>query len=179
MRPRTTGEETSEAFDAWVQGAHNILQTAKDLEVQRVVFASSEAIDGMSKKRERILVKEDDPVGIYPVNLHRTGRIVGEFLVKFYAQNHGVKFIFLIFSSIFGPGQRSGMGAAIKEGILGRECRLRPNRIPDDPIFVKDAVQALHLACFSNRPLRFGLQHWLWQGLFRGRSRTRYAEAPG
>ncbi len=93
MRPRTTGEETSETFDTCVQGVRNILQTAKDLEVQRVVFASSGAIYGMSKKRERSLVKEDDPVGIYPVNLHRTGRIVGEFLGKFYAHNHGVKFI--------------------------------------------------------------------------------------
>ncbi len=58
------------------------------------------------------------------------------------------------------------MGAAIKEGGLGRECRLRPARIPDDPIFVKDAVQALHLACFSNRPLSWAYNIGCGKGYF-------------
>ncbi len=146
-------EETPELFNSCLQGMRNVLQTAKDLEVQRVVFASSGLIYGRNKKRERSLVKEDDPVGIYPIYLHRMSKIMGECLGNFYAQNYGVKFISLRFASVYGPGQPGGLGAAIKEGILGRECRPQLTRIPDDPIFVKDAVQALHLACFSNRPL--------------------------
>lgn len=146
-------EETPEVFTSCLQGMQNVLATAKDLEVHRVVFASSGLIYGRNKKRERSLVKEDDPVGLYPSYLHRTAKIMGECLGNFYAQNYGVRFVALRFASVYGPGQPGGLGEAIREGILGRECRPKLTRIPDDPIFVKDAVQAVHLACFSDKAL--------------------------
>lgn len=146
-------EETPSVFNSCLQGMHNILQTAKDLGVRRVVFTSSGSIYGRNKKRERSLVKEDDPVGIYPVYLERTSKIMGESLGNFYAQNYGVKFVSLRLAPVYGPGQPDGLGMAVKEGILGRECHPYLTCTPDDPIFVKDAVQALQIACFTERSL--------------------------
>lgn len=146
-------EESPEVFTSCLQGMRNVLDVAKDLGVQRVVFASSGLIYGRNKKRERSLVKEDDPVGLYPSYLHRVSKVMGECLGNFYAQSYGVRFVALRFSSVYGPGQSGGLGEAIREGILGRECRPCLSRIPDDPIFVKDAVQAVQLACFSDKPL--------------------------
>ena len=76
---------------------------------------------------------------------------MGEWLGNFYAQHYGVNFVALRFASVYGPGQPGGIGASIKEGLMGRECRPYLSRDPDDPVFVKDAVQALRLACFSER----------------------------
>lgn len=145
------GDESPEVLNDCHQAMRSILETAKGCGVQRVVFASSASIYGQNKKRGRSLAREDDPVGIEPVFLHRTSKIMGEWLGNFYAQHYGVNFVALRLASVYGPGQAGGIGAAIKEGLMGRECRPYLSRDPDDPVFVKDAVQALRLACFSDR----------------------------
>jgi nucleoside-diphosphate-sugar epimerase len=128
----------------------NILETAKELEIQRVVFASSETIYGQINNDGSHL-REDQPVAIYPTLLSRSSKILAEWLGDFYTQHHGVSFVALRLSSVYGPGQASGIGAAIKEGILGRECRPYLNYVPDDLIYVRDAMEAFGLACFFEK----------------------------
>ncbi|NIO11068.1 MAG: NAD-dependent epimerase/dehydratase family protein [Deltaproteobacteria bacterium] len=145
------GEEEPDVLHRSHQAMTSVLEAAKNIGVERVVFASSASIYGLNKKRGRSLAREDDPVGMEPVFLHRTSKIMGEWLGAFYAQQYGLNFVALRFSSVYGPGQSGGLGTAIKEGIMGRECEPSLSRDPDDPIFVKDAVQALRLACFSDQ----------------------------
>ena len=135
-------------LDFSLRTMRNILETATELEVERVVFASSETIYGHLDKEEGSLLREDEPVAIFPTFLSRSSTILGEWLGDFYAQHRHVSFVALRLSSVYGPGQAEGLGAAIREGILGRECRPYLNRILDDLMYVKDAMQAFHLACF-------------------------------
>ncbi len=144
------GEEIPDVLHRSHQAMTSVLESAKSLGVQRVVFASSASIYGLNKKCGRSLAREDDPVGIEPVFLHRTSKIMGEWLGNFYAQHYGLSFVALRLASVYGPAQAEGFGTAIKEGLMGRECRPYLSRDPDDPVFVKDAVQALRLACFSD-----------------------------
>jgi UDP-glucose 4-epimerase len=140
-------DENPGVLDFSLQSMRNILEVAKELEVQRVVFTSSGTIYGQIKK-EGSHLREDDPVSVYPTFLSRSSKILGEWLGDFYTLHHGVSFVALRLSSVYGPGQASGIGAAIKEGILGRECRPYLDRVPDDLVYVKDAMQAFGLACF-------------------------------
>ena len=87
-------------------------------------------------------------MALYPTLLSRSSKILGEWLGDFYALHRSVSFVALRLSSVYGPGQADGIGTAIKEGILGRECRPYFNQVPDDLIYVKDAMQAFGLACF-------------------------------
>ncbi len=140
-------DENPEVLYFALLAMRNILETAKELEIQRVVFASSGTIYGQLKK-EGSHLREDEQVAIYPTFLSRSSKILGEWLGDFYTQHHGVSFVALRLSSVYGPGQASGIGAAIKEGILGRECRPYLNYDPDDLIYVRDAIEAFGLACF-------------------------------
>ncbi|MEE9568473.1 MAG: NAD(P)-dependent oxidoreductase [Candidatus Binatia bacterium] len=140
--------ENPEVLDFSLRTMRNILETARELDVQRVVFASSGTIYGRLGKDPGSLLGEDEPMALYPTFLSRSSKILGEWLGDFYALHRSVSFVALRLSSVYGPGQADGIGAAIKEGILGRECRPYLNQIPDDLIYVKDAMQAFGLACF-------------------------------
>jgi len=133
---------------------HNILETAKAMPVERVVFASSGAIYGQLRKKNGQPIREDDPVAIFPTFLYRSSKILGEWLGDFYIEHHGVSFTALRFSSVYGPGQAKGIGAEIKQGILGHECRPYLTRVPDDSVFIKDVVRSIFIACFKELPIR-------------------------
>ena len=77
------GDESPEVLHRSHQAMTSVLETAKSIGAQRVVFASSASIYGLNKKRGRSLAREDDPVGIEPVFLHRTSKIMGEWLGNF------------------------------------------------------------------------------------------------
>jgi nucleoside-diphosphate-sugar epimerase len=146
-------DEDPEVLDFSLQAMRSVLETAKEEDVQRVVFASSGALYGQLRREGHDLVREGDPVAVHPAYLYRSAKILGEWLGDFYSQRHGVSFVALRFSSVYGPGQTKGIGAAIRDGLLGRACRPYLTRLPDDMVFVKDVVQAVRLACFCDRPM--------------------------
>ena len=146
-------EENPEVLNFCLQAMRNLLESAKEGGVKRVVFSSSGAVYGPIKTEEHRPIKEDDPVGIYPTFLYRSAKILGESLGDFYAEHHGLSFVSLRYSSVYGPGETRGIGLAIKDGILGKPCRLYLTRVPDDLIFVKDVARAIRIASFHEQPV--------------------------
>lgn len=146
-------DEDPKVLDFCLQAMRNILETAKEMNLQQVVFSSSGALYGRLRKKDHSLVREDDPVAIYPTYFYRSAKILGEWLGDFYSQHHGVSFVALRFSSVYGPGLGRGIPLELKKGILGQECRPFLTRLPDDPVFVKDVAEAVRLACFCEKPL--------------------------
>lgn len=146
-------DEEPEVLDFCLRAMRNILEAAREMRLQRVVFASSGALYGQLRKKDHSLVREDDPVAIYPAYFYRSAKILGEWLGDFYSRRHGVSFVALRFSSVYGPGLARGIPLAIKEGILGRPCRPYLTRLPDDLIYVQDVAEAVRLVCFSDRNL--------------------------
>ena len=146
------GEERPEMMHLSYRAMTNVLEVARDRKIRRVIFTSSGAVYGPVRRKDQRLIQEDDPVPVYPTFIYRCTKIMGEWMGDFYAEHYGVSFIALRVASVFGPGQKKGIGAAIKDGILGRECRLYLTRVPDDLIFVKDVAQAIRLACFCELP---------------------------
>jgi nucleoside-diphosphate-sugar epimerase len=146
-------DETPEVLNFCYHALTNVLESAKELKVKRVVYASSGALYGQLRKTDHSPIKEDDPVAIYPTYFYRSAKIVSEWLGAFYKDQHGVPFVALRFSSVYGPGLSRGIPLALKKGILGRECHPYLTRLPDDLIYVDDVVDAVQLALFAERDL--------------------------
>ena len=131
----------------------NILEAAKDLEIKRVVYSSSASIYGQLKKPEGSLVKEDDAVTIYPTYFYRASKTVSEWMGDFYKEKHGVDFVALRYSSVYGPGLYRSIPLELKKGVLGQTCKPFLTRPLDDLIYVDDVADAVSRALFANKPL--------------------------
>ncbi len=145
-------DEDPNVLNFCLQAMRNILETAKEKTLQRVVFSSSGALYGQLRKKDHSLVKEDDPVAIYPTYFYRSAKILGEWLGDFYSEHHGVSFVALRYSSVYGPGLGRGIPLELKKGVLGQKCWPYLTRLPDDPVYVKDVADAVSLALFHERP---------------------------
>ena len=131
----------------------NILEAAKDLKIKGVVYSSSASIYGQLKKPDGSLVKEEDAVSIYPTYFYRAAKTVSEWIGDFYKEKHGVDFVALRYSSVYGPGLYRGIPLELKQGILGQACRPFLTRVVDDLIYIDDVVDAVSRASFTDKPL--------------------------
>jgi nucleoside-diphosphate-sugar epimerase len=131
----------------------NILEAAKALKMQRVVYSSSASIYGQLRKPDHSLVKEEDAVTIYPTYFYRAAKTVSEWMGDFYKEKHGVSFVALRYSSVYGPGLYRSIPLELKKGILGQPCRPFLTRPLDDLIYVDDVVDAIRRALVSDKPL--------------------------
>jgi len=129
----------------------NILESAMKLKIKRVVYSSSASIYGQLKKPDGSLVKEEDAVTIYPTYFYRAAKTVSEWMGDFYKEKHGVDFVALRYSSVYGPGLYRSIPLELKKGILGQPCRPFLTRPLDDLIYIDDVVDAVSHALFADK----------------------------
>jgi nucleoside-diphosphate-sugar epimerase len=146
-------DETPTVLDYCYRAMTNILEAAKDLNIQRVVYSSSASIYGQLQKPNGGLVKEEDPVTIYPTFFYRAAKTVSEWMGNFYKEKYRVDFVALRYSSVYGPGLYRSIPLELKNGILGQPCRPFLTRPLDDLIYVDDVADAVRRALFADAPL--------------------------
>ncbi|HEX2229540.1 MAG TPA: NAD(P)-dependent oxidoreductase [Candidatus Binatia bacterium] len=146
-------DETPAVLDYCYHAMTNILEAAKNLGIKRVVYSSSASIYGQLQKADGGLIKEDDAVTIYPTYFYRAAKTVSEWMGNFYQEKHGVDFVALRYSSVYGPGLYRSIPLELKKGILGQRCRPFLTRPLDDLIYVDDVADAVRRALFSDQPL--------------------------
>ena len=146
-------DETPTVLNYCYHAMTNILEAAKDLEIQRVVYSSSASIYGQLQKPDGSLVKEDDAVTIYPTYFYRAAKTVSEWMGNFYKEKHGVDFLALRYSSVYGPGLYRSIPLELKKGVLGQACRPFLTRPLDDLIYIDDVADAVRRALLSEKPL--------------------------
>jgi nucleoside-diphosphate-sugar epimerase len=145
--------EDPSVLDYCYQAMTNILEAAKHLKIKRVVYSSSASIYGQLKKPDGSLVKEEDAVTIYPTYFYRAAKTVSEWMGDFYKERHGLDFVALRYSSVYGPGLYRSIPLELKKGILGQPCRPFLTRPLDDLIYIDDVVDAVSRALFADKPL--------------------------
>ena len=123
----------------------NILEAAKEFGIKRVVYSSSASIYGQLKKPDGSLIKEDDAVAIYPTYFYRAAKTVSEWMGNFYKEKHGIDFVALRYSSVYGPGLYRSIPLELKRGVLGQLCRPFLTRPLDDLIYIDDVTDAAKL----------------------------------
>jgi nucleoside-diphosphate-sugar epimerase len=146
-------DESPSVLDYCYHAMTNILEAAKNLKLKRVVYSSSASIYGQLKKPDGSLVREDDAVAIYPTYFYRAAKTVSEWMGDFYKEKHGVDFVALRYSSVYGPGLYRSIPLELKKGILGQPCRPFLTRPLDDLIYIDDVVDAVSRALFADKPL--------------------------
>jgi UDP-glucose 4-epimerase len=146
-------DESPSVLDYCYHAMTNILEAAKDFGIKRIVYSSSASIYGQLKKDDGSLVKEEDAVTIYPTYFYRAAKTVSEWMGDFYKEKHGVDFVALRYSSVYGPGLYRSIPLELKKGILGQPCRPFLTRPVDDLIYIDDVVDAVGRALFADRPL--------------------------
>jgi nucleoside-diphosphate-sugar epimerase len=146
-------DETPTVLNYCYHAMTNILEAAKELKMKRVVYSSSASIYGPLQKPDGSLVKEDDAVTIYPTYFYRAAKTVSEWMGNFYKEKHGVDFLALRYSSVYGPGLYRSIPLELKRGVLGQLSRPFLTRPLDDLIYVDDVVDAVRRALFADKPL--------------------------
>ncbi len=146
-------DESPSVLDYCYHAMTNILEAAKELGIKRIVYSSSASIYGQLKKDDGSLVKEEEAVTIYPTYFYRAAKTVSEWMGDFYKEKHGVDFVALRYSSVYGPGLYRSIPLELKKGILGQPCRPFLTRPVDDLIYIDDVVDAVSRALFADRPL--------------------------
>lgn len=146
-------DETPTVLNYCYHAMTNILEAAKELKIQRIVYSSSASIYGQLRKPDGSLIKEDDAVTIYPTYFYRAAKTVSEWMGNFYKEKHGVDFVALRYSSVYGPGLYRSIPQELKKGILGQPCRPFLTRPLDDLIYVDDVADGVRRALFTEGPL--------------------------
>ena len=146
-------DETPSVLNYCYHGMTNILEAAKEFGIKRVVYSSSASIYGQLRKPNNSLVKEDDAVSIYPTYFYRASKTVSEWMGDFYKEKHGIDFVALRYSSVYGPGLYRSIPLELKKGVLGQSCRPFLTRPLDDLIYVDDVADAVRRALFADKSL--------------------------
>jgi nucleoside-diphosphate-sugar epimerase len=131
-------------FEAYVRNnilaTQHLLEAARDVDVQRFVYASSSSIYGQAA---RLPTSED--VTPRPYSPYGVTKLGGEHLCELYQANHGVPTVQLRYFTVYGPKQRPDMAFHIFCKAL---LRNEPIRILGDGeqtrefTFVRDIVDA-------------------------------------
>lgn len=132
-----------------VGGTLNILNTALDAKVERVVYASSSSIYGNSE----VLPKREDMIP-KPLSPYAVSKLAGEKYCQVFYQVYGLKTVILRYFNVFGPRQdpNSQYSAVIPKFIVAMKRGERPVIYGDgkqsrDFTYVANVVEVNFLAC--------------------------------
>jgi UDP-glucose 4-epimerase len=139
-------------YQSNVNAVLNVLQTAKNSEVKKVLLASSSAVYGnntSSPNREDIIPEPISPYGIT--------KLIAEYYFKIYNDFHNLPTISLRYFNVYGPRQNpnSPFASVIPKFIKNISIGQSPVIFGDgeqkrDFVFVKDVAQANVLAASSD-----------------------------
>jgi len=132
-----------------VYGTNRVLETARKLGIDKVVFCSSAAVYG---KPPRLPVVETLP--LRPLNLYGVTKLAGEMLMDVYHDNHGMETVSLRFGNVYGVGLYTNYDTVIPKfarmGLQGQDLTIYGDGTGSrDFVHVEDIVQALILSIES------------------------------
>ncbi|MFH0914369.1 MAG: NAD(P)-dependent oxidoreductase [Chloroflexota bacterium] len=156
-------------FQVNALGTVNILEAARIMGVERVVYTSSKGayspFAGEYGYPAYKPVDEDYPK--YPTHsVYGAGKVASELMAHRYHQKYGLDIIILRFVGIYAPGKKARHGLiAIHSKMIENAMLGRPTRIPrggdekDDVMYVKDVANSIVLACLvkDHKSLAFNI----------------------
>jgi UDP-glucose 4-epimerase len=121
--------------DVNLVGTLRVLEAARKLRAQRVVFASSAAVYGMI---ERFPVRED--ANMAPISPYGASKAASELYCRAFEQNHGIEAVSLRYFSVYGLRQRSAQYSGVISIFARRMLRGQPLTIFGDGSQSRDFV---------------------------------------
>lgn len=138
-----------------VMGMVNVLEAARALDVQRVVYTSAKGVYGpMEGEYGHPVYKpvhEDIPK--YPKRIYDSAKLMGEQTGVYYAENLGIDVVVLRFATTYGPGKTARHGnmgvtsQVVEAPFFGRPFIIEQGGDQkDDFIYNKDSAFGIYLA---------------------------------
>ncbi|MFQ5831991.1 MAG: NAD-dependent epimerase/dehydratase family protein [Candidatus Thorarchaeota archaeon] len=130
-----------------VTGTVNVLEVARQRDIERVVFSSSAAVYGNPPEMP---VSEETPV--FPVSPYAASKISAEQYVRAYGLTYGIETIVLRYFNIYGPRQAFSEYSGVISIFINQALRDSPITIDGDGsqtrsfLYVDDAITATLLA---------------------------------
>ncbi|MGB8951308.1 MAG: NAD-dependent epimerase/dehydratase family protein [Candidatus Aminicenantales bacterium] len=87
-----------------IQATQKILETAKEIPLKKIIYASSSSVYGLTPD---LPMTETSP--LYPLSPYGVTKLAAEQLCFLYFKNYGVPTVSLRFFTVYGPGQRPDM----------------------------------------------------------------------
>ncbi len=139
--------------DVNVNGVLNILNAARRMDVEKIIFASSSSVYGDTPT----LPKREDMKRL-PISPYGVAKLAGEAYMQVYHQVYGLKTTSLRYFNVFGPRQRDSPYSGVIAIWLGRIIRdddlivFGDGKNSRDYTYIKDVVQANILAAEHDAP---------------------------
>jgi UDP-glucose 4-epimerase len=137
--------------DVNVVGTLNVLEAARALKVERVVFASSAAVYGTPRT---FPIAEN--ASISPISPYGASKAASELYLGSFEENHGIEAVSLRIFNVYGPRQTPGQYAGVISIFAKRALKEQPLEIFGDGsqtrdfIYVSDVVDATLAALEKN-----------------------------
>ncbi|MEM3948807.1 MAG: NAD(P)-dependent oxidoreductase [Zestosphaera sp.] len=152
MLTKDSEDNPPKAFKVNVEGTLNLLEISRVMDVEKLVYASSEAVYGVTGEAP---VHEDHPKR--PNSVYGITKLTSEFMGLKYSELYGLDFIALRFPMIYGPGIYGG-GTRLINYIIESAVKGEAATIPFtesmrvEPLHVADAANSVYLALKARRP---------------------------
>jgi len=138
---------SEDTYETNIRGTFNVLKTAYEAGVKKVVLSSSAAVYGETNAHP---VSEKEP--LFPISPYAVSKVAGEQLARCFSEQYGLDTISLRYFNVYGPNQENG--------VIPRFCMsLLTNQRPllyeggvstRDFVYVDDVVKANLLAAVSH-----------------------------
>jgi len=130
----------AEIFKVNVNGTFNLLEKCAEHGVKKVVFPSSIALYGEPPGRP--WKETDDP---QPNTVYGLSKLLAEETIRYWGDNHDIKYFLLRFPNIYGPGNQKGVVFHFKKAVgeAGKIVIYGDGKQERDFLFVSDAIEAI------------------------------------
>ena len=129
------------------EGTANILEAARILDLEKVVYASSNTVFGPTEKYGNGVIANNAPH--YPSTVYGACKSFIERLADYYFSEYGVDSVGLRFGAVYGIGHREGVAAGLTEELIVKPALGKPGKIPYSPdelinwLYVEDAARGV------------------------------------
>ena len=131
-----------------VQGTRNVLETARDLQIPRIVYTSTVAVHGDT--RGRLVDESYYAAGPFLTEYDRT-KWVAHYEVAVPMMRAGLPLMIVMPGAIYGPGDTSGIHDTLVQLLRGR-LFATPRGVAFAWVYLDDAAQGLRLAMEHGTP---------------------------
>ncbi len=160
LMPKNAQSNPLVGFQVNAKGTVSVLEAARIMEVQRVVYTSSKwALSpcvGEHAYPKYLPVDENYPAyPVSPTGVYSAAKVASELMGNAYSDEYYFEFVSLRFASVFGPG-KSGVPPILSQ-IIENAMLNFPTIIPnggdekDDITYIKDFASAVVLACLVTK----------------------------
>jgi len=152
-----TGAKLSEIYtnkfiDVNVQGFNTILELSKNYAVDKIMYASSSSVYGVTSDRSKTLLKETDNTSL-PMSICALTKKSCELIAHTYSHIHNIKTIGMRFFDVYGPWDNPDSAIYIftKKIINNKPIIIYNNgKISRDFTYIDDIVKSIYLLLKDN-----------------------------